>query len=604
MKKQYFFFFLILLFAVKVKAQSISTAVFEDDCEPPLVQNTDSLGNYYVFEGMDYSNSYEDSLFVSKYDEDSTLIYTILVDEYFGYYPMLSVLPSGDFYVVYDDDYVSLFTIKYFDASGSLEWTISEPPYYLPAYEDINDSIGDYKFVFIDDIIADSTGDLYVATRIFAGMYLDGNYVKDSLKTDNEIESMALLKFEKSGSLAWSKVLSSPVNPGYNTFKNSGLFLDSDDNIYLTAQAPIDIYFNNLYIPFQDESNISDNFFIASFDPAGSLAWATKTGIKDPTSYTEPVSYNICKVDEDNSVYVQLAYEDFDADTATSSIKVIFGEELITSEESYFKIEQPESVPNIAYRVNAGGPEIMDAGGPWEEDRQPYPSMYLDPNSSNHSTGTFYYWNNTNATGAPDYIFGPNRYDRNQGGDLAYSFPLAPGAYTLNLYFSEKPSYPGATGPGQRIFDLEVNGLKVLEDFDIYAEAGLAALKKSVIFTNSGNDLDLDFIRKTGNPQINGIEVIAHYDNGSSSRYSNQSFSSHFETDYRVMNPFTNTLTVFSSTGEDTYYLELFDSNSNLIFSEAILDESGLMEIPLRKDLEPGLYILKINGQSFKLIKK
>jgi hypothetical protein len=53
---------------------------------------------------------------------------------------------------------------------------------------------------------------------------------------------------------------------------------------------------------------------------------------------------------------------------------------------------------------------------------------------------------------------------------FSYDIPVAPGAYDVTLHFAE--TYPAITGPGQRQFDVSVNGKKVLSNFDIFEVAG------------------------------------------------------------------------------------------------------------------------------------
>jgi outer membrane protein assembly factor BamB len=79
--------------------------------------------------------------------------------------------------------------------------------------------------------------------------------------------------------------------------------------------------------------------------------------------------------------------------------------------------------------------------------------------------------------------------------------------YTVRLYFAE----PETTAPGERVFDVTLQGSKVLEGFDIASEAGAA--RKGVIkeFDNISvrSELKLDF-ESTGMaaPLLCGIEVI------------------------------------------------------------------------------------------------
>ena len=67
------------------------------------------------------------------------------------------------------------------------------------------------------------------------------------------------------------------------------------------------------------------------------------------------------------------------------------------------------------------------------------------------------------------------------------------GDYTLNLLFADY------YGPGQRRFNVSVEGQQVLTNFDISAEAGVnTALVKSFPVTISDGKLDMAFVSVTG----------------------------------------------------------------------------------------------------------
>ncbi len=76
-----------------------------------------------------------------------------------------------------------------------------------------------------------------------------------------------------------------------------------------------------------------------------------------------------------------------------------------------------------------------------------------------------------NVVGADPELYRGERY-----GNLAYSIPVAEGGrYGLNLYFAENwfgKGMPGGGGIGSRIFDIQVNGMAVRRNFDIYKESG------------------------------------------------------------------------------------------------------------------------------------
>ena len=86
-------------------------------------------------------------------------------------------------------------------------------------------------------------------------------------------------------------------------------------------------------------------------------------------------------------------------------------------------------------------------------------------------------------------------------------------AYLAKLYFAE--TYRGVTGPGQRVFSMNVEGQK-FENFDIWKKAGgfMRAYIESVPVNVSDGEFKIDFIAKTQSPAINAIEIIPQTTDG------------------------------------------------------------------------------------------
>ncbi|MEJ0033788.1 MAG: malectin domain-containing carbohydrate-binding protein [Bacteroidota bacterium] len=142
-------------------------------------------------------------------------------------------------------------------------------------------------------------------------------------------------------------------------------------------------------------------------------------------------------------------------------------------------------------------------------DTQTSPISYLDAGCLNYTCGATS-WSGTNDTGAPNEIFGPNRYspDYAYASQMAWNFPLSSGTYQVNLYFAETPYAGGVKASGARLFGVKMENNTVLNNFDIYATAGMNAVKRSFTVSVTDGTLDIDFVRIVGNPQVNGIEII------------------------------------------------------------------------------------------------
>lgn len=79
--------------------------------------------------------------------------------------------------------------------------------------------------------------------------------------------------------------------------------------------------------------------------------------------------------------------------------------------------------------------------------------------------------------------------------------------YTIGLHFVE----PTATDAGQRVFDVEIEGQRVLADFDIFRETGgrNRTLVKQFQHVLPGNQLEITLRPGTGRPVIAGVEIVA-----------------------------------------------------------------------------------------------
>jgi hypothetical protein len=78
--------------------------------------------------------------------------------------------------------------------------------------------------------------------------------------------------------------------------------------------------------------------------------------------------------------------------------------------------------------------------------------------------------------------------------------------YTVRLLFSE----PDGLKPGERVFDVALQGGDVLKDLDIVREAGgpdRGLVKEFIV--PAGKDLKLAFTAKKGQPLLCGLEVFA-----------------------------------------------------------------------------------------------
>ena len=81
--------------------------------------------------------------------------------------------------------------------------------------------------------------------------------------------------------------------------------------------------------------------------------------------------------------------------------------------------------------------------------------------------------------------------------------------HTVRLYFSEMEQKT----QGQRVFDVSLQGKKILENLDVAKEAG--GLKRELVkeFKNIdiSSDLDIGFVPHSGEPMLSGVAIIGDY---------------------------------------------------------------------------------------------
>ncbi len=153
-------------------------------------------------------------------------------------------------------------------------------------------------------------------------------------------------------------------------------------------------------------------------------------------------------------------------------------------------------------RISGGNPSnVTDcAGSIWLRDQA------YSPGSSGYSGGTTGYIGNT-ITGictSAQTLYQRERYSTSSVG-FRYWFDCPIGTYETTLLETDT----WVTGPGQRVFNVFIEGQQVLTNFDIYAAAGGKNLPLTRVFTNSVVDGQLDalFLPVTDNARCSGIQV-------------------------------------------------------------------------------------------------
>ena len=146
----------------------------------------------------------------------------------------------------------------------------------------------------------------------------------------------------------------------------------------------------------------------------------------------------------------------------------------------------------FSLRVRAGGSAYTDSQGQlWSADY-------------GYSGNGGVYFTTAPIAGTPDQpLYQNERWT--WPGALGYDFTVPSGTYTLTLKFSE--NY--ATGAGQRVFNIVVNGQTMISNFDIFAQAGGGFRALDLQFTVSVTSaMSIQFVPVVGGPKVDAISIF------------------------------------------------------------------------------------------------
>lgn len=177
------------------------------------------------------------------------------------------------------------------------------------------------------------------------------------------------------------------------------------------------------------------------------------------------------------------------------------------------------------YRVNCGGDAVTDSyGSEWEQDDSVYSHSWAErfgmnpfTASQGHITSRIHGLKSSsdaskNVAAHDAKLFQYFRWGRHA---LNYQFAVPDGEYRVELYFAEpwlgKHEGAGIDCEGERIFDVAINDSVVVDDLDLWAEAGFAgACKKVVDIKVKGGLLTVSFPEvKVGEAIISAIAIAA-----------------------------------------------------------------------------------------------
>ena len=156
----------------------------------------------------------------------------------------------------------------------------------------------------------------------------------------------------------------------------------------------------------------------------------------------------------------------------------------------------------LLYRVNFGGPEIEDTLMNWQSDIE----IEAEYGTQHFLRTGSWFFKGTNTTSAPAALFGPYRYDGAEGIEMQFEFPLpTPGVYNVKLFFAERQKEVDEnTSPR---FNVILEEDKILNNFNIFENAGMEAYELAYEVAVIDGNLNLDFEQIENKDKINGIEI-------------------------------------------------------------------------------------------------
>ncbi|MBP6065434.1 malectin domain-containing carbohydrate-binding protein [Bacteroides sp.] len=166
------------------------------------------------------------------------------------------------------------------------------------------------------------------------------------------------------------------------------------------------------------------------------------------------------------------------------------------------------------YRINCGGDAYTDSyAQTWAADDTLYSRSWAERFKGLHPFQASQRTTNDPIRGTRDWpLFQSFRFGRHE---LSYHFPVADGTYRVELYFSEPWHGTGGSAQtdceGLRLFDVAINDSVVINDLDLWAEAGHdGACKRVIMVRVKGGELRIHFPEvKAGQAVIAAIAIAA-----------------------------------------------------------------------------------------------
>jgi hypothetical protein len=152
-----------------------------------------------------------------------------------------------------------------------------------------------------------------------------------------------------------------------------------------------------------------------------------------------------------------------------------------------------------AVRIHCGGPGWTGPDGTsWSHDR-----FFTSGNT--FGNGRYLFPGEIEGTDADPLYRGERYFPALEPGLAAYTFPLTRGRYRVTLHFAEIHF----RAPGQRVFDVLIEGETVLEAFDPGAAGFATAVERPFEVAVEDGRLEIGFRKRINHPKVSAIEIVS-----------------------------------------------------------------------------------------------
>lgn len=275
--------------------------------------------------------------------------------------------------------------------------------------------------------------------------------------------------------VAWQQVGSAAVAMSSNAL--GGLAVSSG------FAAPYSVVFDG--VDFGGTTSVSVDQTLASMSLGQSAQFtATVTGAANPA-----VTWSVSPAGQ-GTITAGGLY------TAPASLSAGFQSVTITATS----VADPSQSSSVTVQLDAFHPIYVNAGGPTHID----PTGLYWQGDTGATLGTSYSNGGAIANTTTPYLYQSERFHT---AAFTYSYIVPNGTYQVKLKFAE--IFPPFTAPGQRVFNVVLNGNTVLPNFDIVASAGgqFKAIDRTFPVTVNNGLIQITFQPVVSAPQINAIQI-------------------------------------------------------------------------------------------------